>query len=151
MSDQFNLTIMEWHKKQAIEAFNATWDLIEKSNRTTEENREMIHTAHASRYHWGFVGTESQWATGEWQISRVYSLLGFGESALFHGEADLSYCEQGKLSPFDYTFAYEAIARAFHVLGRLEEKNIYLKKAKNSAVTIEDDNDRKYALAELDF
>jgi hypothetical protein len=35
----------------------------------------MIHSAHASRYHWQAVGDASDKAIGEWQISRVYSVL----------------------------------------------------------------------------
>ena len=63
------MTENEWHKKQAVGAFNATWDLIDKAERTVDETREMIHLAHASRFHWGFVGAESQWAT---EIGRAH-------------------------------------------------------------------------------
>jgi hypothetical protein len=38
----------EWHRKQAVENFNKTWDLIDKKERTKEEDLEMIHTAHTS-------------------------------------------------------------------------------------------------------
>lgn len=151
MTEEKTLTQAEWHKQQAVAAFNGTWDLIDKTERTAEELRQMIHMAHASRFHWGHAGKEAQWATGEWQISRVYALAGLGESALFHGEADLAYCEQGSLTPFDYTFAYEAIARAHHVLGNPEEKAYYLEKAKTMAAGIADENNRNYALSELNF
>ena len=36
----------------------------------------MIHAAHASRYHWSQVGTKANLARGEWQVSRVYTVLG---------------------------------------------------------------------------
>lgn len=45
---------MEFHKKMAVELFNATWDLMDKKDRTKEDNDAMIHSAHASRYHCGF-------------------------------------------------------------------------------------------------
>ena len=44
------------HKQFGIDLFNATWDLMDKPVRTIEEDDEMIHGAHASRYHWGKVG-----------------------------------------------------------------------------------------------
>ena len=39
------------HKKLAIEAFNKTWEYIDKDSRTTKETLEMIHLAHASMCH----------------------------------------------------------------------------------------------------
>ncbi|WMM24769.1 hypothetical protein RBU61_17870 [Tissierella sp. MB52-C2] len=46
----------------------------------------MIHTAHASRFHWDEVGTPIEFARSEWQTSRVYSLLGMFESAYMVGK-----------------------------------------------------------------
>lgn len=151
MNEELTLTLEAWHKKQAIEAFNSTWDLIDKTNRSEEDTRLMIHKAHASRYHWGYVGTNAQFSTGEWQISRVYALAGMGESSLYHGLSALHYCEAGSLAPFDFTFAYEAIARAYHILGRETDKQLYLEKATLSAQGILDEADRNYALSELNF
>ena len=107
-----NLSINEWHKKEAIENFNHTWDLIDKKDRTEDDNLNMIHSAHASRFHWGKIGTSLNFARGEWQISRVYTLLGMSESALYHGEKSLVYCLENHIGDFDLAFAYEAIARA---------------------------------------
>ncbi|WNB92183.1 hypothetical protein [Bacillus sp. NEB1478] len=66
--------------------------MIEKENRTKEEDPEMIHTAHASRFHWGIAGSPLNLARGEWQISRVYSILDMGDSALLHAEHSLDLC-----------------------------------------------------------
>ena len=144
------LTLNEWHRKQAVDNFNQTWDLIDRAARSPEENLAMIHKAHASRYHWGEVGGLHEMATGEWQISRVYALLGMGESSLFHARAGLSYCERGSLSPFDIAIAHEALARASHVLGARGQRDEALAAARSFAATIEKDEDRRYALAEID-
>ena len=40
----------------AIGLFNYTWTLLENPDRTPEQDDEMLHAAHASRYHWGEVG-----------------------------------------------------------------------------------------------
>ncbi|GIO93881.1 hypothetical protein [Paenibacillus lactis] len=55
------LTVLEWHKQQAVTNFNAVWDLIEKADRSWEDDLQMIHMAHASRFHWGEIGTPLQW------------------------------------------------------------------------------------------
>lgn len=138
------------HKKLAIETFNITWDYIDKENRTSEDDLEMIHLAHASRYHWGFAGNELNKARGEWQISRVYSLLSLGESALFHANASLKIVKENNYGDFDLVFAYEAMAFAFKVLGNDSEKEISLQKGYNELKNISKKEDRDYCKSELD-
>jgi hypothetical protein len=38
-------------RKLAASLFNATWRLLDKTDRTAEDNTQMIHCAHASRFH----------------------------------------------------------------------------------------------------
>ncbi|MBI2762400.1 MAG: hypothetical protein HYX54_01395 [Chloroflexi bacterium] len=64
------------HRRLGVELFNHVWTLIEKPDRTASEIDDMIHAAHASRYHWSKVGTSANLGRGEWQIARVYSVLG---------------------------------------------------------------------------
>ena len=63
----------------AVGLFNYTWTLLENPDRTKEQDDEMLHAAHASRYHWGEVGEAVNLSRGEWQVSRVYSVLGRAE------------------------------------------------------------------------
>lgn len=142
-------TLQEWHKKQAADAFNQTWDLIDKPDRSKDEELLMIHKAHASRYHWGEAGGPEQLATGEWQISRVYALVNHPQSALYHGEASLACCESAGLPPFDFAFACEAIARACHLLGDGAKRDQFIEKGKAFAEKIVKDEDRSYYLSEL--
>ena len=144
-----DLTIQEWHKKQAIENFNSTWDLIDKGDRTKNEELEMIHTAHASRFHWGKVGTPLHFARGEWQISRVYSILNMGESALYHGNESLKLCIDNSIEDFDLAFAYEALARGYKVLGNASECEEHCVKAFEASKSIKDEKDKEYFLLEL--
>jgi hypothetical protein len=36
--------------------FNRVWVLLEKPDRSAADDDEMVHAAHASRYHWGQAG-----------------------------------------------------------------------------------------------
>lgn len=148
--DSEKLTEQEWHKKQAIVNFNLTWDLIDKKDRTAEDDLLMIHAAHASRFHWGVVGTPIEFARGEWQVSRVYSLLNMAESALYHGELSLKYCTDNAISGFDLAFGYEAVARAYMIAGKRDRMDEYMKLAREAADLIEDEQDRNYFLSELE-
>lgn len=144
------LSIQEWHKKQGIENFNYTWDLIDKKDRTKEDEIDMIHAAHASRFHWGKIGTSLNFARGEWQISRVYSLLNRSESALFHAKESLELCEASNIGDFDLAFAYEAVARAYMISRNVEEMKKYIELAKTAADNIEKIEDKEYFLSELE-
>ncbi len=137
------------HKGLAAQCFNATWDLIDKKDRSIEEALTMIHLAHASRYHWGIVGTPTHFTRGEWQISRVYCLLNMGESALYHGQQALRYCIENDIKDFDLAFAYETLARSYSVLGNEIQKNLYLDLARSSAIDIQDQGNKDYFLGEL--
>ncbi|MFX0092500.1 MAG: hypothetical protein ACFFBD_12120, partial [Candidatus Hodarchaeota archaeon] len=86
MTEEKNYTEAEWHKKIAVECFNKAWDLMEKENRTKEEDEEMISLTITSRFHWGKIGTPLHFQRGEWQIARVYTILGRKEPALHHAK-----------------------------------------------------------------
>ncbi len=138
------------HKAMAIDAFNSTWGLMDKEMRTAEENDLMVHTAHASRYHWGMVGTPVEFERGDWQLSRVYSSLSKGGEALHYAKHCLSTCLDNEIGDFDLAFAYEAMARAHAVNGNWSEADMYVQKAKEAAEAIEKKGDRDYFLGELD-
>ena len=53
-------------RRMAIDLFNGVWRLLEKEDRTVEEDDRMLHMAHASRYHWEQVGTAANLSRGEW-------------------------------------------------------------------------------------
>ncbi len=144
-----SLSLQEWHRKQAIENFNTTWDYIDKKDRTQEDNINMIHTTHASRFHWGKIGTPLNFARGEWQISRVYSLLEMSEGALYHAKLSLELCLKNDIKDFDLAFGYEAVARAYMVSKDEDKMKKYLMLAKEASENIEKEDDKKYFLSEL--
>src|SRR5258708_3664950 len=106
-------------KLLAVQLFNETWRLRELPGRSEHDDDRMIHAAHASRSHWGRVPSASPapLARGEWQISRVYAVLGRAEPALYHARRVLDLCQQNSIGAWDLAFAYEALARAHAVAG----------------------------------
>ncbi len=105
------------HRALAVALFNHVWTLLEMEDRTREQDDQMLHAAHASRHHWGVVGAPVNLARGEWQCSRVYSVLGRGEPAIHHGRRCLEICQQHGIGDFDVAFAYEALTRGYAVSG----------------------------------
>ncbi|MHA1211139.1 MAG: hypothetical protein ACTSSH_01645 [Candidatus Heimdallarchaeota archaeon] len=143
------LTEKDFHIKWAKKCFNATWGLMDKENRTLEEDFEMIHTAHASRFHWGIIGEPIHFERGEWQISRVYSILKKPNEALYHAQQCLDICLANNIGDFDLAFAYEALARGNAIAGNDKEKTKYFELAKDAAKKIAKKEDKDYFMSEL--
>lgn len=137
------------HRQLAADLFNATWELMDKSDRTTIEDERMIHTAHASRYHWDRVGQPVHFARGEWLISRAYTLVQCGESALRHAAASLRWCSEHDLGAFDRGFAHEAMARAHGVLDAVALRDTQLELAIQAAQGVEAEADRDWLLKNI--
>lgn len=138
------------HKQIAIDLFNLTWDLIEKQDRTETEDDTMLYAAMASRYHWGIVGTPLNFARGEWQISRVYAILGKSEAAIDHARKSLRLCTEHDLGDFDLGFAYEAMARAYHIAGDSAEQESYLSLAMQTAEKVQQENNKNWLLKNIE-
>ena len=136
-------------RRIAVGLFNHVWTLMETTDRTAEQTDEMIHAAHASRYHWGNVGERVHQARGEWQVSRVYSVLGRGEPALWHARRCLEICQEHGIDDWDLAFAYEAMARANRVAGDLPGRDRYLAEARAAGAAIKADEDRQLLEADL--
>ncbi|WP_102264256.1 hypothetical protein [Mesobacillus jeotgali] len=137
------------HKQMAIDLFNLTWDLIEKQDRTKNDDDTMLYAAMASRYHWGVVGTPLNFARGEWQISRVYAILGRSESALHHARKSEELCLEHDLGEFDLGFAYEAIARAYALSREAEDQERYMSLALETAEKVEMEANRDWLLKNI--
>jgi hypothetical protein len=138
----------ELQKKVAAHLFNKIWRLIEKPDRTAEESVLMIHSAHASRYHWELVGDFSNKAIGEWQVSRVYSLLRRDESAVYHARLRLEVTAAQSLNPFLKGCAHEAMARALSFSDKTSA-NLHFRAASRLAMLVENPEDRNILESDL--
>ena len=141
----------EQRRQLAVDLFNHAWSLLRLPQRTPEQDDELVHAAHASRYHWGEVGTPANLARGEWQVSRVYATLGHAEPALFHARRCLAYCEASPdaLEDWDLPFAYEALARAHRVAGEAGESRRCADRARELGELIADPEDREQLATDL--
>ena len=136
-------------RRLAADLFNHVWALLDTEGRTPEQDVEMIHAAHASRHHWGEVGTPVNVARGEWQISRVYATLGRGEPALFHAERCLETCTEHGIGDFDLAYAHEALARGYGLAGDHERAADRRLAAELAAAGIAEDADRELMMRDL--
>jgi hypothetical protein len=136
-------------KKYAIDLFNGTWAMMEKKERSEADDDRMLNMAHASRYHWGEVGTEINLARGEWLLARVYAVLGRVEPSLYHALKSLACCEKNDFGDFDLAFAYEALARTYAIAGDESQRDKYLQLANEAGKLIAEEDDRDLFFSDL--
>ncbi|MBA2382850.1 MAG: MerR family transcriptional regulator [Chloroflexi bacterium] len=133
-------------RQLGVDLYNSTWGLLEKPDRTPAETDEMIHRAHASRWHWARVGEAVNLARGEWLCSRVYATLGRGEPALWHARRCVEINEglgaDGRES-WDLPAAYEAMARASFAAGDSASGGLWKTKALTAMEAISSVDDRQ--------
>jgi hypothetical protein len=141
----------EEHRRVGVDLFNHVWTLLDKPERTREEDDEMVHASHASAYHWRHAGTPANSARSEWQCSRVYAVLGRAEPALWHARRCLEIVEANRdaMEPWDEPFAHEAFARASTVAGDAAGARRHLELARAGADSVDDDEDREHLLQAL--
>jgi hypothetical protein len=137
------------HRALGIRLFNQTSTYLEKESRTVDEDDLMLLSANASAYHWRQVGTPANFARSEWQMSRVYSVLGRTEPALHHARRCLQICQDNGIGDWDLGFAYEALARAAAVAGDRDAAQAWTDQAYEAATDIAEDEDRDLLLTDL--
>ena len=149
MKEEKKLTIKEAHQAFATGLFNYTWDLLEKKDRTPEDDEMMINTAHSSLYHWSKIGQQINLQRGEWMVSHVYIILSRSEPALYHAKICLDLTEKNDIGDFDKAFALEGYARALALNERKEESKKFYKLAEEAGQEIGKKEDKDYFLKVL--
>mgnify|MGYP001566686733 CR=1 FL=1 len=150
MSAQSDFDLQVTHRYFSASCFNKTWEFIDNPNRTEEDNLFMLQTAMASLWHWTQRedATPQNLSVGNWQVARVYALLGQADNARKYAEVSLKFSEG--CEPFYIGFAYEALARAEMIAGNVTKMNEYLKQAREFAGQVEDAEDKDVLSADID-
>lgn len=137
------------HKYFSAHCFNRAWDLIEKADRSPEEDRLMVALNQASLYHWSQRPdcTDQNRSVGYWQASRIQAILGNAVEAQHYAEICLSFSHD--LEPFFLGYAYEALARAAKVAGNSADFDEYLATARAKAKSVTSKEDREFLESDL--
>jgi predicted secreted Zn-dependent protease len=88
-----------WHREVAVSTFNRTWDLLDASARTRDDDAELLTAAFTSRYHWEKAGTAENVAIADNQVARVAAALGHGALAVEFATAALTRTEAAGVGP----------------------------------------------------
>ncbi len=142
MPETLEFDIDAAHKHFAAHCFNRVWDLIEKSERTAEEDQMMVQLTLASLFHWSQRpdNDDRRRSIGYWQASRVHAILGHTSEALRYAELCLVYSHA--LGAFYLGYAYEASARAAKLAGDTANFRKFLTAAEAQARSVSSKNDQ---------
>jgi hypothetical protein len=140
------------HKFFSADCFNHTWDYIEKPDRSTDDDQEMLLLSMASLWHWTQRPdcTPGNLSVGYWQLSRVYALLHQPGMARQYAHLCLKSSQGEGTLPFHLGYAYEALARAEQISNNIEKMNEYLDLARKACESIKDADTRKQLLVDLE-
>ena len=133
----------KWHRQFGAGLFNRTWELIDKRDRSADDDAEMLLAATASRWHWGHVGGPEEIATGDWQVAHVASLLGFGDVARFFAGRNLDVAESSGWDGWRLASAHEGMARAMAASGDAEGRARHLDEARSALAREPDEEDKR--------
>jgi hypothetical protein len=148
MNPDFDVAVA--HKYFAAHCFNRAWDLLEKPDRTAEDERLMVALNQASIYHWlNRPDCEPRHlSVGYWQASRIQAIVGNAAEARRQAEVCLSYSVD--LEPFFLGYAHEALARAALVSGDTGAAAKHLTLADELATLVVRDHDRELLVKDLE-
>ncbi|MEZ0275226.1 MAG: hypothetical protein ACAH88_10000, partial [Roseimicrobium sp.] len=135
------------HVKLSADSFNRAWELLDKPQRTAEEDAKMLAYSHASLAHWRLRTdvVPRNLSIAYWQLSRIYAVLGQGENAMTYARLcwtvskDLPNDEKA----FYGGYANEAMARAGRVLGDAEMYYISMNNLRSIIRGVQDPSQRE--------
>jgi hypothetical protein len=138
------------HRFFSVDCFNRTWTLIEKPDRSPAEDEQMLLLSLASLWHWTQREdcSDRNLSIGYWQVSRVYAVLGDGDTALQYAESCLRHSQHEP--PFFLAYAHEAIARAASLTGDARRRSRHMREARRLAAQVTDVEERQALEGDLD-
>jgi hypothetical protein len=138
------------HRAMAVQLFNRTWELLE-SPRSAAEDRAMLATALASRLHWTGIGTDENYAAGDWLVAHVASHLGYCDVALdFAASAhETALAAAPPVASWLLASTQEGLARAHACAGHDDERDRFAADARATLDAVDDAEDRDLIAGQL--
>ena len=140
MTPSFDTTAA--HRYFAAHCYNQTWELLKKTDRTPDDDTQLLARCYASLWHWSqrTDETDQNRSIGYWQLARVWATLGNAEQARLAAERCLHFSQEQ--SAFYQGYAHEAAARAARVAGDTEALMQHLAQARHFAALVEEADER---------
>ncbi|HUV48332.1 MAG TPA: hypothetical protein VMX11_05090 [Actinomycetes bacterium] len=126
----------------AVQYYNQSWDLIDKSGRSPADDRRLLMLAIASRALWDDIGGDEQWITGDWQVAHVAALTGHASLSLEFAAAAYERATTADVPLWLKASTCEGLARAHAAAGHAAERDAWVVKARELLERVDDPDDR---------
>ncbi|HUV48745.1 MAG: hypothetical protein WBC76_07160 [Actinomycetes bacterium] len=126
----------------AVQYYNQSWDLIDKSGRSPADDRRLLMLAVASRALWDDIGGDEQWITGDWQVAHVAALTGHASLSLEFAAAAYERATTADVPLWLKASTCEGLARAHAAAGHTAERDAWVVKARELLERVDDPDDR---------
>lgn len=127
----------------AVECNNQTWDLLDAKTRTAEQTEELLHMAHAARFHWKQSGTGVHVLRADVLLATAYGIVGRSENALIYATSANQLLDQTEdVTSFDRASVTGAFALALQVAGQGAEATEMWGQFEHDLSHIEEADDR---------
>ena len=139
------------HRFFSSDGFNKTWELLDKSERSPDDDEQMLLRATASLWHWTQRpdATSENLSVGYWLVSRVHAVAGCAEEAVRYGELALAEAGKPGVATYAGAYAHEALARAHAAAGRRKQAADHLALARRASDRLTDEETKRLLLADL--
>lgn len=107
-----------WTRRLAAAANNRAWTLSEQAARTSAEDQEMLHAAHAAAHLWQAVGTEHHCALAQLLLAQVHALLGHPSLAEPYANGAHQYFLGRTSEPWELALSHVVMANAANCAGK---------------------------------
>lgn len=131
-----------WHKRFGAQCNNRAWELS-TSQRTPQQDREMLDAAHGSAWHWAKVGTELNHMRATTCLAEVHALLGHGSIALGYAREMRSFFLGRATDDWELAIMHAVHAHAAAVAGNADEHRASYRAALDAIAAIKDKEDRE--------
>jgi hypothetical protein len=137
------------HRTVAAECYNHSWDLLDRTDRSQDEDFELLTSAFTSRYHWSFVGGPEQWAVSDWMVSRAAAVIGEGSLSLAFAQRANDAVQEFDAPDWLVASTAEGLARAYAALGSEQDRDVWLNNAESLVEVIADEESRELIASQL--
>lgn len=139
----------DWHRGQGVQANNSVWELLERDDRTPEEDEDLLRRAYAAAYHWArtSAATAVTEVRATYLVGKAHLVTGSPDLALRAAERMLDLCARHDIVDFDLAYSHELHGRALAAVGRSDDAAAAVATAR--AVPVADEEDRE--IVEKDF
>jgi len=132
----------ERHRQIATKTFSRCWDLLERRDRTRDDDAELLATAFASRYHWTHAGEEEQRIVGDWMISRAAADVGEAHLALTYAQRAYDAAQDTEVKDWLLASVAEGLTRAYAANGDVASREQWRTTTEELIAQIKDNEDR---------